>query len=155
MTTTTNPTTAHLLDAVLRNQHAIARALNIDLPCRNVRTSNPTLPVRLRAVMKHPAAFDRALDNGYIVPTAQGRLQWTLGSNTLLAYFWGRLFCDDKPVASKTCRSLLWRQTKELFPDKDAALLFGTPNLRILRHNRQYGKLPYKHQLVDELFKSN
>lgn len=99
------------------------------------------------------SAFQAALDCGMISVTSEYKLEWHAESKTLLAYFCGRIWCDDRSSHSKRTCSHIWEQSSSMrFPCKDLVDLFDVQNLRTLREQRNMGRLPIGWELVDALF---
>ena len=100
-------------------------------------------------------AFIRAVKEGYIVKGDEGvRLKWMLGSQTLLAYFCGRLWSGDKEQFSRRKGRMVWQTGTGVFPDAQLSRLFGSPALKQTRYRRRDLVLPAHHELVDRLFES-
>jgi len=151
-----------LMQGILQNQQTLAEAAGIELPYaatdltplyNNVRAQSAIeLPWALRRTMRHDQAFQKAVDKGYIQATSEGRLQWTLGSHTLFAYFAGRLWCSDKSILHKRSGKSYWHRGKGILPQASLCELFGERNLKQLRQNRADQRLPELFELVDKLF---
>lgn len=165
---TVTKTTVKLIEELVRverNLTALAQAAGVTLPevmafakgsalpddnnNNNNRVAPLPLPKGLKHRVRNMAALERALQYGYIEQMAD-HWEWTAGSKTLLAYFAGRLLCDDYPKWSSG--KGLWMQGRGVFPDKELSELFGTSSLRTLRKNNFFSPLPQGHEMVDSLF---
>ena len=114
------------------------------------------LPLLLRETMLDAKAFIRAVKEGYIVKGDEGvRLKWMLGSQTLLAYFCGRLWSGDKGQFSRRKGRMVWQTGTGIFPDAQLSRLFGSPALKQTRYRRRDLVLPAHHELVDRLFEES
>lgn len=93
--------------------------------------------------------FDDALDEGYLTKTATG-YDWKL-SGTLLAYFIGKIYCNDRVVKDKFGET--W-EGEEGFPEKLVKKLFGKENIGALRRNKfaQKATPPKDYEKIDRLF---
>jgi len=111
-----------------------------------------TLSKLLQVTMLHAEAFDAAVEKGYIVMTEEGTLAWMLGSNTLLAYFCGRLWCGDKGMYSRRKKAMLWQMGEGVFPAVALGKVFGCTTLKQTRQRRKNMVLPEHFELVDQLF---
>lgn len=112
-----------------------------------------TLSKLLQLTMLHTTAFDTAVDKGYVEVREDGTLMWMLESNTLLAYFCGRLWCGDKGTYSQRKHATLWHLgTQGAFPATALAKLFGCNSLKQTRQRRKNMALPERHELIDILF---
>lgn len=109
----------------------------------------------LQVTMLDVRAWDRAVERGYIVVRAEGGLEWTLGSATLLAYFCGRLWSGDRGMRSRGRQVTVWVRGERAFPATELQGLFGQKALRKLRQNRDGRHLPEHADLIDELFLSD
>lgn len=116
------------------------------------RTERQALSKVLQVTMLDVRAWDRAVERGYIVVRAEGGLEWTLGSATLLAYFCGRLWSGDRGMRSRGRKVTVWVRGERAFPATELQLLFGQKTLRKLRQNRDGRHLPEHADLIDELF---
>lgn len=154
---------ANLLQMIVRNQQALADAIGTELPfnegnlttlVNNVRTKEDgiKLPVKLQSIMLNAHAFDMAVELRYIQLADDGHLLWMLGSNTLLAYFLGRLFCGDYSRFSQRKGCCLWLTGDGVFPAADLQALFRINSLKDLRRKRKNLMSPENFQLVDNLF---
>ena len=144
-----------MLYGILQNQQALAKKTGVELPYSAIDTTCVQMPMKLRLDMLNPHAFDLAVIKGYIKPGEGNTLAWQMGTNTLLAYFLGRLFCGDTPVKEQRRGALIWKQEQRPFPGKALEQVFGVRNLRILRAGHKFGKVPQGHLYIDELFKRN
>lgn len=108
------------------------------------------LPSGLRWRCEHPAAWGRAVEQGFVAATEEG-WRWTAGSLTLLAYFCGRLACDDSVRRSKRC-GYVWVKGCGMFPGKSLNRLFGVGTLRQLRDKGLGQRAPDGHEAIDRLF---
>ena len=106
----------------------------------------------LRLKMRNSEAFDKAVEAGYINVQDDGSLKWTLGSQTLLAYFMGRLFCGDYGQYSRRKHAMIWQRGKGVFPAKALQALFEMKSLKRMRLKRVNEVLPENFQLIDSLF---
>ena len=106
----------------------------------------------LRLKMRNSEAFNKAISNGYIQPQDDGHLKWTLGSQTLLAYFMGRLLCGDYGKFCKRKKAKVWVKGNRTFPDKNLCELFGVNTLKQLRQKRTLQAIPDYSELIDNLF---
>ena len=106
----------------------------------------------LRLKMRNTEALDKAVEAGYINVQDDGSLKWTLGSETLLAYFMGRLFCGDFGQYSRRMNAKVWMQGDRTFPSKDLCRIFGVKALKQLRYRRRKSVLPDFFEYVDNLF---
>lgn len=113
-----------------------------------------TLSKLLQHTMLNKEAFLHAVEKGFIVSSEDGKhLQWTLGNNTLLAYFCGRMWCGDRGVFSKHMDDTIWQMgTRGVFPAKELNEIFGIVDMKDLRRKRKFRTLPKNFQLVDNLF---
>ncbi len=149
-----------LLQGMNENQQSLAAAIGVALPHPIGKKEigywlgldRVTLPPLLQEAMLNSRAFEEAVSLGYIRPTTDGRLVWTLGSKTLLAYFLGRLFCGDHGRYSERKRCMMWQLGSGTFPAKALHALFGLNTLFDLRRNRAEFSLPEHFQMVDRLF---
>lgn len=119
------------------------------------RTERQALSKVLQVTMLDVQAWDRAVERGYIVVRAEGGLEWTLGSATLLAYFCGRLWSGDRGMRSRGRKVTVWVRGERAFPATELQLLFRQKTLRKLRQNRDGRHLPEHADLIDELFLSD
>ena len=106
----------------------------------------------LRLKMRNEEAFNRAVDAGYVNVQDDGSLKWTLGSETLLAYFLGRLFCGDFGQYSRRRRAMIWQRGKGVFPAESLQAIFNMKSLKRIRLKRDKMPLPENFQLIDSLF---
>ncbi len=106
----------------------------------------------LRLKMRNTEAFDKAVEAGYINVQDDGSLKWTLGSETLLAYFMGRLFCGDFGQYSRRKNVMIWQRGNGMFPAKTLQTLFEMKSLKRIRLKRDKMPLPENFQLIDSLF---
>ena len=102
--------------------------------------------------MRNSEAFNKAISNGYIQQQDDGHLKWTLGSQTLLAYFMGRLLCGDYGQYSRRKHAMIWQRGKGVFPAKALQALFEMKSLKRMRLKRVNEVLPENFQLIDSLF---
>ena len=112
------------------------------------------LPIILSAKLKdeNKAAFQKAVEKGYIINKEGERtLTWQL-SNTLLAYFCGRLFAGDYLLYSRRQSKFLWMKGKGKFPAKPLGDLFGIDDLKQLRQKRLLKGAPDDKELIEKLF---
>lgn len=111
------------------------------------------LPRELKRKLIHRAAFRRAFERGYLT-FENGKIISHFKTNSLLTYFSGRVFCNDK----SDCKLgyVRWIKGNEPFPEKELCLLFGIPNLREIRKNhvteKNYQKIIKGYEVVDNLF---
>lgn len=111
------------------------------------------LPRELKRKLIHRAAFRRAFERGYLT-FENGKIISHFITNGLLAYFLGRVFCNDK----SDCKLgyVRWIKGNKQFPEKELYLLFGIPNLREIRKNhvteKNYQKIIKGYEVVDNLF---
>lgn len=93
--------------------------------------------------------FDKATYNGYI-EQALSKMEWKL-SKTLLAYFIGRIYCNDRVEIDKYGENWIGN---EGFPDKLVEKLFGEKNIGALRRNKfaQKATPPKDFEKIDLLF---
>lgn len=96
-------------------------------------------------------AMINAIQKGFVVEK-DDHLVWTLESDTLLAYFLGRLFCGDHPYYSTRKRESIWQHGSYDFPNSLAKALFNKTTLIKLRRQRKNCKVPKDFELVDVLF---
>ena len=108
----------------------------------------------LQMTMLHATAFTKAMEQGFILLTDDGHLQWVMGSRTLLAYFCGRLWAGDKGAFSRRKGTMVWLLGKQRFPGAQLQRLFSIPTLRLLRLNRRNMSLPVNYHIIDALFES-
>ena len=107
----------------------------------------------LQQTMLDQEAFLVAVAKGYIVVGSdEEHLHWTLGGQTMLAYFCGRMWCGDCGRYSRRRHSMLWMQGQGTFPGAMLDRLFGTSVLKQTRQRRKKLPLPEYHQLIDLLF---
>lgn len=107
----------------------------------------------LQLKMRNARAFEIAVEEGYIVVADDGQhLRWTLGSDVLLAYFCGRVWCGDRGFRSRRKGKCVWRLGDGVFPAAELGRLFGLSALKQKRNNRKNMALPGCYQLVDNLF---
>ena len=99
-----------------------------------------------------PEVMQRALEAGLIRLTPEGGWVWLRGSKTLLAYFCGRMWCEDESVYSRRTRSYAWQRGLVAFPGKEIERLCGEKNLKVLRRHRIYCPPPAGFEVVDRLF---
>jgi len=111
-----------------------------------------TLSKLLQVTMLHAEAFAKAVEKGYVKVREDGTLAWTLKSNTLLAYFCGRLWCGDRGVYSRRKGAMLWQTGDGVFPAAALGKVFGCTSLKQTRHRRKNMVLPEHFELVDYLF---
>jgi len=97
-------------------------------------------------------AFEAAVERGYIEAREDGTLAWMLESNTLLAYFCGRLWCGDKGKYIRRKRAMVWQTGEKTFPAVSLGKVFGCNSLKQARMNRKNNVLPEQHELIDMLF---
>lgn len=93
--------------------------------------------------------FDDAVDEGYMKKTATG-YEWLL-SGTLLAYFIGRIYCNDQVEKDKFGETWVGEGG---FPEKLVEKLFGNKNIGALRRNKfaQKSTPPKGYEKIDKLF---
>lgn len=109
----------------------------------------------LRVTMLDAQAWDRAVEQGYIVVRAEGGLRWTLESQTLLAYFCGRLWSGDRGAYSRRKKAMVWIMGDQgTFPAAALGRLFGNTSLKQTRNRRRNMTLPEQFQIIDFLFNS-
>lgn len=111
------------------------------------------MPLRLRIGLSSREML-MAIDEEYVLLTPDGRMVWQLESNTLLAYFCGRLWCGDKPVYSRRLKGCVWKRGKRPFPNKALERLFGVQNLYMLRLRRTMRAVPMGYEYIDQLFEN-
>ena len=150
------------LRGIYLNQRVLAEAIGVQLPFTEGGLLTPegeerprvseALPPALRRAMLDEQAFERALQEGYVELTSEGQLRWRLGSNTLLAYFLGRLFCGDSARFSARKQQSVWTQGAGAFPATALNRVFGVSHLKELRKNRLLSPLPTHHEWIDKLF---
>lgn len=109
------------------------------------------MPLTLQGKFR-PEVMQRAIDARLIRLTEEGEWVWLQGNKTLLAYFCGRMWCDDESVYSKRTRSYAWLRGQVAFPGKEIETLCGKKYLRVLRRHRIYCPPPAGFELVDQLF---
>lgn len=159
-TTSESTGLSKLLHTIMANQQLLADAVGIELSAVTDGTSTALagttskatalLSRRLRMRMLCPAAFERAVSEGWLSADGGHGLTWSEG-RTLLAYFLGRLFCNDKAVYSKTARKYIWRQRGPSLPAKELKELFGF-QIKTLRTNRKNMTAPENFHIVDKWF---
>ena len=98
--------------------------------------------------------LDNAINLGYIRPVKDGHYQWLLGSETLLSYFLGKLFCGDFGEYSSRKKAMVWRRGDAPFPAKVLNELFGVKSLKRLRIKREWCVLPEGYEKVERLTKN-
>lgn len=109
----------------------------------------------LRVTMLDAQAWDRAVEQGYIEVRAEGGLRWTLESQTLLAYFCGRLWSGDRGAYSRRKKAMVWIMGDQgTFPAAALGRLFGNTSLKQTRNRRRNMTLPEQFQIIDFLFNS-
>lgn len=153
------------LRGVIKNQQVLADAMGVELPIstnelsslinnvRGMASSAIQLPPVLNRTMRNRDAFSKAVEKGYIrTSSVDGLLEWTLGNNTLLAYFCGRLWCGDSSTVVKRMNKAFWHQGDTTFPSAALTRLFGVLNLKKLRQNREERVLPVNYEQIDALF---
>lgn len=109
------------------------------------------LPLNLRCKMRIDV-MEQAVNERLITILDDGRLHWTGGSNTLLAYFCGRMFCGDHGQYSRRKQQEVWVQGTAPFPHAELSRLFGVKALKQTRHRRNNMPLPACWEFVDALF---
>ncbi len=153
----------NLLYKIVVNQKAIACVCDTQLPYvitnDNIKTVLSTakgqpqmvMPKSLETKMLNKQAFYKAIEAGYITISENGSLVWRL-SNTLLAYFMGRLFAGDRSKLSARKKSNIWLRGKRMFPGTEIGRLFNVHTLKEIRMNRISKCVPENFQVVDNLF---
>lgn len=149
------------LRGIYQNQRVLAEAIGVELPFTEGELLTPeeprsraseVLPPALRQAMLDERAFEQAFAKGYIEVADKGQLCWRLDSNTLLAYFLGRLFCGDSAKWSRRKEQGMWMQGERAFPASALSRVFGVKHLKELRKNRLFSSLPQHHTWIDQLF---
>lgn len=112
---------------------------------------NLTPGLKLR-ISQHRKALDRAVHDGYLTFSPEGKLNFTFGSKSLMAYFWGRLLCGDSSYLQRKTLKWLWKPGKDLFPDQELAASTGLEGIGVLRRQRVGKALPSGWELIDEYF---
>lgn len=102
--------------------------------------------------MRHAEAFDEAVRRGYIRQVEENYLLWTLGSESLLAFMLGKLFCDDITAYSPRKRKVVWQRGQGIFPATELQRIFRMKSLKRLRLKREFASPPASYQLIEELF---
>jgi len=135
-------------DSIINNVYAERKEIlsNVDVERKEVR-----LPLILQKLMLNKAAFDYAVEEGYVQMGEGGCLTWHLGNSTLLAYFLGRLFCGDYCVISRS-KGAVWTRGEGVFPASELQRLFGISTLGKLRQKRANMTLPENYKFVEEIF---
>lgn len=110
------------------------------------------LPLKVRTPMR-TEVLERAMQARLIRIADDGRhLLWLGESNTLLAYFCGRLWCGDRGRYSRRKGGQVWLMGRGTFPGAELNRLFGLTTLKQTRARRKNMRLPECWQLVDRLF---
>ena len=109
------------------------------------------LPIKLRS-KGSIAALEAAVKQNYISVKEDHTLQWEAECKTLLAYFCGKAWSGDYSRYSRTCGKTIWKTGNIPFPSSEIDRLFNTNSLKQIRNNRKNTALPYRWQLIDELF---
>lgn len=111
------------------------------------------LPPTLANRLTDPAALERAVARGYIVPQA-GQWHFAWRNKVLCAYLAGRLWCGDYPQRRPVDGSWAWKcKSKAIhLPDKELERLFGVRLKDVRNGYIGKGKIPTNHHLVDALF---
>lgn len=121
-----------------------------EIDAADVPAGGSQMPGVLRRRCERPEAWARAVEKGFVAETEEG-WRWTAGSLTLLAYFCGRLACDDSVRRSKRC-GYVWVKGCGMFPGKSLNRLFGVGTLRQLRDKGLGQRAPDGHEAIDRLF---
>ena len=103
------------------------------------------LPVDRKENDKAIEAFEKAIENGLISPNGNN-LKFN-GTNALLAYWCGKIYCEDRNYQDPTTKETLIKRGSTLFPDKELSLLFGVCNLGQSR--LQLYRPPKGHEIID------
>lgn len=149
-----------LLMGVLRNQEALARIARIVLPhnaesIENLSASctpqQKAVSAKLEMLMHDKQAFIVAIEKGHFV-WEDNHLAWQMGTQTLLAYFLGRLFCGDKAESSKRLGYRIWKQGSQKLPSALIKEILGPNDLVRIRRQRKNSRVPENFQLIDSLF---
>lgn len=106
----------------------------------------------LELTMTNSEALSKAVEKGYVEVREDGTLAWMLESNTLLAYFCGRLWCGDKGMYSRRKKAMLWQVGDAAFPAVALGKVFGCTSLKQTRQRRKNMVLPEHFELIDYLF---
>jgi len=95
-------------------------------------------------------AFCRAFDMG-LLGEKNGRIVSHFKTKAMLAYFCGRVFCND--YSKRIFRNVVWKRGDGVFPETDLNKIFGTKRLRELR-NKHIRKqtIVRGFEVVDNLF---
>lgn len=151
---------AKILHQVIRNQQVMADLTGVILPfpaldhegvLKKIYTHTFQISPALRCKMLYKHCLEKALSQG-LLREADGRLVWTLQNQTLLAYFMGRLFCNDQKKWVNRTSNYVWVLGKPVFPTKEIQALFGPNNLRDLRRHRELMEVPVGYEIIDQLF---
>lgn len=121
--------------------------------CKDADDPVMLLPRELKHKLIHRTAFRRAFERGYLT-FENGKIISHFKTNSLLTYFLGRVFCNDK--SDYKLGYVRWIKGNKPFPEKELYLLFGICNLREIRKShvteKIYQKIIKGYETVDNLF---
>lgn len=119
-----------------------------------VLEQQPTLPKEL-ATDEAKAILSKAVAQN-ILRVANGKYIWN-GTNALLAYFCGRLWCGDEVVIDNITKEEVLKRGSGFFPEAHLQLIFCKPDGSGLKNlgqsRRQLDRLPKGHEPITQLFK--
>lgn len=106
------------------------------------------LPVDRTENEKAVMVFKQAIESG-LISVSVDKLQFN-GSNALLSYLCGIIYCDDTKYQDSVTKEWLVKRGSTFFPETELNNLFNKINLGQSR--LQLSRLPKGHEKVDNLF---
>ena len=123
-----------------------------------IQTHNPelarilqALPLTVRVRIDHDI-LEKALRYGLITITPDDKLHWQAGSQTLLTYFCGKMFCGDTSRYNPRTKAMHWHRGPGRMPVSTLSRLFNATSLKYIRNKRAEMPLPDGFQLIDDLY---
>lgn len=108
------------------------------------------LPVDRNENKKAVMVFKKAIESG-LISVSEDKLHFN-GSNALLSYLCGIVYCDDTKYQDPVTKEWLVKLGSTFFPESELNNLFDVINLGSSRLQLKYKRLPKGHEKVDKLF---
>lgn len=97
--------------------------------------------------------FETAVEEG-LISWRDNKYKWT-GTEVLLAYFCGRIYCGDTIAYNPQNKKYSWKRGKNGdFPDRELNEFFGKDNLGTSRNNRINSPAPKGYKKINEIYEA-